>query len=180
MVVIIAEGKTDIEFLTDFIVDELNIKREKFETKDFKGKNNIFKLDCKIYDEIENELDIIDSVLITVDADDPKDPSHIRGYNETEVKLKELIEDLNFNIPIDYYIFCDDSKEGYLESFLLSVLENEQQECIKSFRECYKYELKDKFTYNTFYKQKEYPFDFSHPNFNKLKQKLKNIFKEEK
>ena len=176
MVVIIAEGKTDIEFLKDFILNELNISREKFEIKDFNGKNNIFKIDCKIYDEIENELDIIDSILITADADDPKDPSPIRGYKETESALKKLIKDLDFKISIDYYIFCDKNRKGYLESFLLSVLDDEQKECIEAFKECYKYELKDKLTYNTFYKQKAYPFDFNHPNFNELKTKLKNLF----
>ncbi len=178
MVVILTEGKTDIEFLKDFILTELKIQREKFEFKNFEGKDNIFKLNHKIYDEIENELDIIDSILIAVDADDPNEPSPIRGYKKTEKELKELIKNLNFNIPIDYYIFCDEKKEGYLESFLLSVLDNNQKECIQNFKECYKYDLTDKWVYNSFYKQKKYPFDYSHPNFNELRNKLKNLFKD--
>ena len=83
-----------------------------------------------------------------------------------------------FDVSVDYYIMCDEKKEGHLESFLLSVLEDEQKECIESFRDCYKYELTDKWAYNEFYKQKKYPFDFSHDNFKELKTKLTNLFKE--
>ena len=178
MVEIIVEGKTDAEFLNDFINSNFNIAREKFDIKVFDGKDNIFKLNHKYYDEIEEMLHIIDSIIIFADADDPNDTSPIRGFEETEKKLKELIENLDFNIPIDYYIFCDERKEGYLESFLLSVLDDNQKECIQSFKECYKYDLTDKWVYNSFYKQKNYPFDYSNPNFSQLKIKLQNLFKE--
>ncbi len=178
MVVIITEGKSDIEFLEDFILNTIKIAREKFEFKNFEGKDNIFQLNHKFYDEIENELDIIDAILITTDADNPNDTSSIRGYNETENKLKELINNLSFDVFIDYYIFCDEKKEGYLESFLLSVLDDNQKECIQNFKECYKYDLTDKWVYNTFYKQKKYPFNYSHPNFNELRVKLQNLFKD--
>ncbi len=178
MVVFVVEGKTDIKFFRDFI-EELDISKDRYEFKNFEGKDNIFKLNHKLYDEIEDELDIIDKILIAVDADDPKDYSPIRGYQETQKRLEELIEDLDFNIPIDFFIFSDQEKEkGYLESFLLSVLDDEQQECIKKFKECYKYDLSDKWVFKEFYKQKQYPFDYSHPNFNTLKQKLKNLFEE--
>jgi hypothetical protein len=30
--------------------------------------------------------------------------------------------------------------------------------------------------FNTFYKQKQHPFDYEHPNFNALKTKLNNLF----
>ncbi len=177
MVIIITEGKTDIEFVDDFIKSVLEIPRERYEFKNFEGKDNIFQVSHPIYDEIEKELDIVDAIFICVDADDPSDPSPIRGYNETEDALKRLKDDLGFDVPIDYYIFCDENREGFLESFLLSFLDDEQKACIQNFRECYKYELSDKWTYNSFYKQKQHPFDFSHPNFNDLKQKLTNLFK---
>ncbi len=176
MVEIIVEGITDAEFLKDFIESNFNITREKYEFKLFNGKDNIFKLNHKYYDEIEAELKIIDAIIIFVDADDPNDPSPIRGYEETKNSLKELIENLDFNIPIDYYIFCDENKEGYLESFLLSILDNTQKECIEKFKECYEYNTTDKWIYKDFYKQRKHPFDYSHPNFNKLKTKLKNLF----
>ena len=176
MVEIIVEGKTDAEFLKDFINSNFIVARERYDIKVFDGKDNIFKLNHKYYNEIEEMFHIIDSVIIFVDADDPNDPSPIRGYEETESKLNELIGNLDFNIPTDYYIFCDEKKEGYLESFLLSVLDNNQKECIQNFKEWYKYDLTDKWVYNSFYKQKRHPFDYSHPNFDKLKTKLKNLF----
>jgi len=118
MVVFVVEGKTDIEFFRDFM-NEFGISKDKYEFKNFEGKDNIFKLSHKLYDEIENELDIIDKIFIAVDADDPKDKSPIRGYQETQNRLKKLIEALGFDIPIDYFIFSDRKKEkGYLESFL--------------------------------------------------------------
>ncbi|NPA50376.1 MAG: hypothetical protein GXO02_01950 [Epsilonproteobacteria bacterium] len=179
MVVFIVEGITDKEFFEDFL-NSLNIEKAKYEFKIFKGKDNIFKLSHCLYNEIEKELDIIDKLFIAVDADDPKDKCPIRGYKQTEEKLKELIKNLDFKLPVDYFIFSDEEKEkGYLESFLLSVLDNEQKECIEEFKNCYKYELSDKWVFNTFYKQKKYPFDYNHPNFNELKQKLINLFKEE-
>ncbi|MEA2047040.1 MAG: hypothetical protein U9O64_01185 [Campylobacterota bacterium] len=41
---------------------------------------------------------------------------------------------------------------------------------------CFQYELTDKWVYNAFYKHNKYPFNFQHPNFTNLKQKLKNLF----
>jgi len=176
MVVIVTEGKSDIEFFEEFL-KELDISRERYEFKNFEGKDNIFKLNYSIYNEIEKELDIIDKLLIVVDADDSKDSSPIRGYKATEDQLKELITNLDFKIDIDYFIFHNGDKEsGYLESYLLSVLDDEQKVCIEEFKKCYRYNLSDKFVFNTFYKQKKYPFDFSHQNFNELKEKLINLF----
>ena len=176
MVIIITEGETDIEFIRDFIDASLNVPRDKYEFKNFEGKDNIFNRVHKIYDEIESELEIIDGIFITADADDPKDPSPIRGYHETEEALKALMGDLDFGVPMDHYIFCDDNREGFLESFLLSVLDDEQKQCVQNFKECYRYEISDKLTYNTFYKQRKHPFDFSHKNFTELKTKLQTLF----
>jgi len=176
MVTFIVEGDSDKDFFIDFLT-ELGITKDRYKIKIFNGKDNIFKLSCPLYDEIENELDIINKIFIAVDADDPKDKSPIRGYEETQKHLNNLIKDLEFDVFIDYFIFSDkDKNRGFLETFLLSVIEDEQKECIDNFRECYKYELSDKWVYNTFYKQKKYPFDFSHPNFDELKQKLINLF----
>jgi len=179
MVIIAYEGKSDGEFF-DTLLDEYSLKKNEVLYYDFKGKDNLFDISHQHYDEIENNyLSKVNKILLVVDADNDKDPNPNRGYIASEKKLKEIIEDLNFNIPIDYYIMCDKNKEGNLESFLLSILDNEQIECIHKFRKCYKYELTDKWAYNTFYKQKKEPFDFQHPNFNELKDKLINLFKTE-
>ena len=180
MVTIIVEGKTDEDFILDFIEKQFpNILRDKFNIKIFDGKDNIFKLNHDFYDEIEEEVKKgkIEKILILIDADDPKDNCPIRGYENSEKELQELIDNLDFNIEIDYYIFSDESKNnGYLETFLLSVLDTEQKDCIKAFRGCFKYNLSDKFVFNTFYKQKQYPFDYSHQNFGELKGKLRDLF----
>ena len=87
MVVIVVEGITDQEFLQDFLA-YLHIEKKWYEFKIFEGKDNIFKLSHPFYDEMENELDIIDKIFIAVDANDPKDSSPTRGYTQTEEKLQ--------------------------------------------------------------------------------------------
>jgi len=176
MVAILFEGKSDEKILNQ-ICEAYNLPKEQIKYLNFKGKDNIFNLNHQYYNRIEDELDIIDKIFIAVDADDPKDSCPTRGYTQTEEKLQELISDLNFDLMIDYFIFSDESKQkGYLESFLLSVLDEQQQKCINNFQNCYRYELSDKWVFNTFYKQKSHPFDYEHPNFNELKTKLKNLF----
>jgi len=171
MVGIIHEGKTDKEFFTT-LLETYNLPDTQNDIKyyNFEGINNIFNINHSYYDEIEKD-NILSSILIVIDAD--------KKHDEYDAKLNELIKDLSFNsIEVDYYIMCDDDKKGNLESFLLSILDDEQKLCIKHFRECYKYDLSDKWAYNTFYKQKKHPFDFNHPNFDELKQKLQNLFNE--
>jgi len=177
MVVFIVEGPTDKTFFEDFL-QEMDIPKSNYSFKIFEGKDNIFNLNHALYDEIEKELDIIDKLFIAVDADDPKDICPTRGFQETETKLNTLIDDLGFNIPTDYFIFSDENKQkGYLESFLLSVLDQEQKKCLENFRKCFfSNTLSDKWVYNSFYKQQKYPFDFHHPNFNTLRTKLQNVF----
>ena len=179
MVVIAFEGKSDGEFFNS-LLETYKLEKNRVNYYDFGGKDNLFNISHKFYDEIESNLSKIDKILLVVDADNEKDPNPNRGYKASEKKLIEIIQDLDFDVEIDYYIMCDIQKEGNLESFLLSILDNEQKKCINKFRDCYKYDLSDKWAYNTFYKQKKYPFDFNHENFNPLKQKLQNLFKEEK
>jgi hypothetical protein len=169
MVGIIHEGKTDREFFTA-LLEAYSLPNTQNDIKyyNFEGVDNIFKISHKYYDEIEKD-NILSSILIVIDADEK--------YDEYDAKLNKLIEDLSFDsIEVDYYIMCDDDKTGNLESFLLSILDDEQKLCIKQFRECYKYDLSDKWAYKTFYKHKKHPFDFNHPNFNELKQKLQTLF----
>ena len=177
MVIIAYEGKSDGEFFNT-LLDEYHLDKNEVVYYDFKGKDNLFNFNHEHYNEIEKKyLSKVYKILLVVDADNKKDPNPNRGYGASEKALKKLIKDLDFeDVSIDYFIMCDDSKEGNLESFLLSVLDDEQKECIDKFRECYKYKLTDKWAYNSFYKQKKEPFDFSHKNFNELKTKLKNLF----
>ncbi|CAA6819561.1 MAG: Unknown protein [uncultured Sulfurovum sp.] len=179
MVIIAYEGKSDGEFF-DSLLDTCGLDKDSVYYYDFEGKDNLFNISHQYYDEIEkNFLSKVNKILLVVDADNEKDPNPNRGFIASENKLKETIKGLSFFVPIDYYIMCDENNEGNLESFLLSILDDTQKECIQKFRDCYKYELTDKWAYNSFYKQKKEPFDFEHPNFNTLKQKLQTLFKEE-
>ena len=139
MVIIAYEGKSDGEFF-DTLLDEYTLDTNQVTYYDFEGKDNLFNTSHAHYDEIEKKyLNIVTHILFVVDADNDKDPNPNRGYDASEQALKALITDLNFeDTSIDYFIMCDENNEGNLESFLLSVLDDKQKECIKNFRECYK------------------------------------------
>ncbi|MCB4747324.1 MAG: hypothetical protein LGB54_01825 [Sulfurovum sp.] len=180
MVIIAFEGKSDGEFFNS-LLDEYGLDKTRVTYYNFRGKDNIFNIGHEYYDEIEKKyLSKLEKILFVVDADNDKDPNPNRGFEASKKALKQLIDDLGFDeVSIDYYIMCDEKREGNLESFLLSILDDEQKECIDNFKECYKYELTDKWAYNTFYKQKKEPFDFNHQNFDKLREKLEKLYEEQ-
>lgn len=171
MVALVHEGKTDKEFFNDLLQTfDLGSTEDKIKFVNFEGINNIFKVGHSLYDDLAEEINIgkISKLFIVIDAD--------FKYEKYLEKLEETIENLDFDIPIDFYIMCDENNKGNLESFLLSVLDNEQKDCFKSFIECYQYDLSDKKIYNIFYKDMKHPFDYNHQNFDELKQKLTNLF----
>jgi hypothetical protein len=179
MVIIAYEGKSDGEFF-DTLLDEYELDKNQILYYEFKGKDNLFNIKHKHYNEIEKKyLNKVSHILLVVDADNKKDPNPNRGYDTSKKALAKLIEDLSFeDVSMDYYIMCDENKEGYLESFLLSVLDDKQKKCIEKFKGCFEYELTDKWVYNSFYKHNKYPFDFKHPNFKNLKEKLEKMYEE--
>jgi hypothetical protein len=179
MVAILFEGKSDKEFF-DSLLTEYNLPKDQVIFKNFEGKDKFFDLSNKHYNDIEADINAgkIEKVLLVVDADNENDPNPNRGYASSEKKLQETIKSLGFQAPVEYHIMCDEKQEGNLESFLLSVLDEEQKKCVDSFKKCYKYELTDKWAYNTFYKQKRHPFDYNHRHFDLLKVKLTNLFQQ--
>jgi hypothetical protein len=179
MVIIAYEGKSDGEFF-DTLLDKYELDKNQILYYEFEGKDNLFNIGHKHYDEIEKKyLNKVSHILLVVDADNKKDSNPNRGYEASEKALNTLIEDLSFeDVLMDYYIMCDENKEGYLESFLLSVLDDKQKKCIEEFKGCFEYELTDKWVYNSFYKHNKYPFDFEHPNFKNLKEKLEKMYEE--
>jgi len=172
MVALLHEGKTDRAFFNNILKaynlpnDEENIKYY-----DFGGVDNIFKLNNRHYDILEEEINVgkVSKALIVVDAD--------YQYEDRENNLKKLIEDLEFDIEIDYFIMSGEDRTGNLESFLLSSLDDDQKECLKTFLDCYEHEFTQKHIYNIFYKDKRHPFDFNTPVFNELKSKLENLLR---
>ena len=172
MVAILHEGKTDRAFF-DTILKTYNLPNDEENVKyyDFGGVDNIFKLNHRHYDILEEEISVgkISKALIVVDADN--------HYDEREANLKTFIDDLDFNVDVDYFIMCSENHTGNLESFLLSSLDDDQKECLKTFLDCYEHEFTDKHIYNIFYKNKKHPFDFNTPVFNDLKLKLEKLLR---
>ncbi|MDO8261063.1 MAG: hypothetical protein Q7T50_06245, partial [Candidatus Magasanikbacteria bacterium] len=81
----------------------------------------------------------------------------------------------------DIYVTCNpNTKDGYLESLILSSIPKKQKECIETFLNCSEFKSKDnhKSILNQIYKiaYPNAPYDFSHKNFDELKQKLQNLF----
>lgn len=168
-------------FITDLKFDLIQV--------DFIGmgtKSNFFKKDNIDYRELKLSLEKedIQKVLFVVDADYKENDSKYGGYQKTKVELEKIIKLLNLEQQSDIYITCDPREKcGYLESLILSTIPKEQKECIETFLECSDFKSKEnhKAILNQIYKTAypKAPFNFSHPNFNELKQKLKNLFKEE-
>ena len=140
MVAILYEGKSDGQFFND-LLEKYALPKSKVVYYDFQGKDNLFNISHIFYNEIEEDIKSgrIQKILIIADADNPKDPNPHRGYEATKSKLQEIINNLDFSVPIEYYIMCDETQQGYLESFLLSVLDNKQKMCIEDFKNCFKY-----------------------------------------
>ena len=86
-----------------------------------------------------------------------------------------MITELDWKIEVDYYIFNKN-----LDYFIIETLDNKEnfigcEECFE-LKELNKNRKILTCIYKTLYPRK--PFDFSHPNFDTLKTKLKNLFKE--
>lgn len=176
MVLIAYEGQTDKNFLID-ILSSYSLNESLVIYENFEGKDNLLNYKHKYYDEIRNRTTKdINRILLIADADNKKDKNPNRGFDKTKKALDEVISNLDYSIDVEYYIMCDTDKNGTLESFLLSVLDEKQQECIETFKECYKYNLSDKWIHNSLYKQKKDPLNFNHKNFSLLKKKLLWLF----
>lgn len=125
MVKIICEGSSDknkIKELLDFL--DIEYSNDNFVVMG--NKSNIFKSNHDNYRTILTLIDAdkIDKILFVVDADYQKDNSEYGGYENSQNRLKELIEKLNIVEISSWFISCNpDSKDGYLESLLLSTVD---------------------------------------------------------
>ncbi len=189
-IAIVHEGnskKTHDNELLKLLLNEIGLDDKKVRFIGMKSKSNFFKLEYddyrKLKIDIENEL--LSKVLFVVDADYEENDSKYGGYQNTKVELERIIQELGLKEYSDIYITCDPNEQcGYLESLILSSIPQIQKECIETFLECSDFKSKEnhKAILNQIYKT-AYPsenFNFSHKNFNELKQKLKNLFEEDK
>jgi hypothetical protein len=115
----------------------------------------------------------IKKVLFIFDADFPENNHKDGGLEKSKITIKKLIQDLNWNIKTDYYIF-----DKNLDDFIMKTIE--KKACFEEFEKCLEIEAKNKNKkISTCIYKKLYPnspYDFSHQNFNELKTKLTNLF----
>jgi len=190
MIAILHEGnakKTADNKLIKLLIENLNLDENKVRFFGFGSKSNFFKKDIDAYKELITDIqeEIILKVLFIVDADYKKNDIQYGGFDNTLKEIIAIRKTLNIYEISDLYICCDFStKDGYLESLILSSIPKPQKECIETFLECSEFKSKenDKAILNQIYNNAypNAPYDFSSDKFDVLKQKLKNLFKEQK
>ena len=170
--------------LIKLLIEKLDLNIDEFKFFGMGSKCNFFKVDYKNYKELKLDIDLgnVSKVLFVVDADYEENDKTYGGYTNTKQELEKIIEELEIKDISDIYIMCEPASQcGYLESFILSTISKKQKECIETFLDCSEFKSKEnhKAILNQIYKiaYPNAPFDFSHPNFDELKEKLKNLFK---
>lgn len=186
-VAIICEGYNDVEFFKNLINHlskngEITISDET-EVKFYPcgGKTNVLDVNYRKYKDLKSELVRTKNILFVVDADDIKNDALYGGYENTQNALNEIIAKLEFQEVSSTYIMCDPiSKTGYLESFFLSTIPEQQRNCIEQFLECSQFKSKENHKailnqiYNIAYPNA--PYNFAHSHFEELKEKLISLF----
>ncbi len=185
MVAIVVEGKRDVTFFKNYITHYLKIEKNRYKIIKTDGKSILLDSDCEKYKNLCEDLDTnrVKKVLFIIDSDNAIDNPDIGGYENSCSFIEKLFLDLSIKDYANYFIACDpETQEGNIENLVVSTLSKKQEECIKSFLDCSELENNDGKRllgiYNYGYPEK--PYDFQHPNFNELKTKLKNLFKEQK
>jgi hypothetical protein len=171
MVKIIVEGDDDRKFIEKFFK---HLEIDKFEVEKMGGKSNL--LDFEKYKKLSSQKGLkFDKVLFLFDSDFEKDDKKCGGLVNSTKCIENLIKELNWEIKIDYYIF-----DKNLDYFLLETIKDCKNE-FDNFINCIDIvQLKpNKKPIANLYRDlypKE-PFDFSHKNFDILKQKIINLCK---
>jgi len=184
-VAILHEGnakKTNDNELLKLLIQKLELDSNKVVFFGMGTKSNFFKSEYPSYKNLKNSIENeeINKLLLVVDADYECNDNKYGGYQNTEKALKEIIAELGFKDYSDIYIVCEPkTQEGYLESLILSSIPPQHKNCIQDFLSCSEFKSKDnhKSILNQIYKiaYPNKPYDFSHKNFDKLKQKLRNL-----
>ena len=178
--------KTSDNQLLKLLMESLNLDIKKVKFIGMGTKSNFFKTNNFDYIEVVKDIrrEAIKKVLFVIDADYEENDLTYGGYKNTKLELEKTIKELKLEEHSEIYITCDPNEQcGYLESLILSSIPQTQKECIETFLECSDFKSKEnhKAILNQIYKTAypNAPFDFSHQNFNELKRKLKNLFKDE-
>ncbi len=179
-VAIICEGTSDRDFLKAFMAHHKIEATPNFYI--FKGKSFILDATHGKYEELKSVVDAEPhKLLFVVDADDAKNDVQYGGFQNTQQALNQVIAERKFEEVSSTYIMCDPTTHvGYLESLILSTISEHQKNCIQSFLDCSEFKSKENHKaifnsiYNTAYPGA--PYDFSHSNFDELKNKLLSLF----
>jgi len=185
-VAILHEGnsnKTNDNELLKLLLKNLNLDENKVEFFGFGAKSNFYKVDNVKYERLRLQIEeeSISKVLFVLDADYEENDNKCGGAEKTKAELEKIISELSLSGLSDIYVTCNpNTKDGYLESLILSSIPKKQKECIEIFLNCSEFKSKDnhKSILNQIYKiaYPNAPYDFSHKNFDELKQKLQNLF----
>jgi hypothetical protein len=185
-VAILHEGntkQTNDNGIIKLLLKNLNLDEDKVEFFGFGSKSNFYKLDNVKYKSLKLQIEeeSIGKVLFVVDADYESNDAKYGGLENTKLELEKIISELGLSEIFDIYVICNpQTKDGYLESLILSSIPEEQKECIETFLDCSEFKSKEnhKSILNQIYKMAypNAPFDFSDPNFDVLKEKLQNLF----
>jgi len=182
MVKIICEGSSDKNKIKE-LLRFLEIEHSDDNFVVMGNKSNIFKSNHDNYRTILALIDAdkIDRILFVVDADYQKDNSEYGGYENTQNRLKELIERLDIAEISSWFISCNpNSKDGYLESLLLSTVDENLRNCYDEFLDCIEFKEKNQHKYIMEQLHKitkpNKPYDFGHKNFEGLRKMLVELF----
>ena len=180
---IVVEGKSDkalIELLIEKtkILDINRIDINRIEFYIMGGKSNLLNHKHQNYKELSQKFETgkITKALFILDADSIVSDKQ-SGGEKTTGAISETLRKLKLDQNSDFYISCNpETKEGCLESLLLSTIPPKQSDCIQTFLTCSDFRSKDnsKVILNQIYR-KAYPDEpcyFSHKNFRVLKEKL--------
>jgi hypothetical protein len=183
MRVILHEGKDDKKYIKRVCSYlKLEVTDENF--YEMGDKSTFFKEDNPNYTLLKNNPRI-EKILFVLDSDYQDNDSKYGGYENSEREIKLVIEKLELLNKSDYCITCNpNTKDGYFETLFFSCVPNDLKKCYEEFMKCSGF--KEKENYKTIMTKlhemasPSKPYDFEHENFNELKQKLKNLFKDEK
>lgn len=176
---IICEGKTDREFLK-VLLTHCSISAEQIDFYVVGNKSGFFNPESKRYQELlpKIETDQLERVLFVIDADSVENDQKYGGFENTQRELSLIIQKFKIELNSKVFINCDpETKIGYLELLILATISAEQRACIKEFLNCSQFKSKENHKaivnqiYNIAYP--DAPYNFEHPYFDELKEKLK-------
>ncbi len=160
-------SNSEKNYIKNFLKNWFDIDLDRVRFYQMSGKSELLKKTHPNYKIMAQEK--LKKVLFILDADD--------DYEKTQKDIKNLIDNLDIDTKMNYFISCNpETKKGAIEDLLLSALESEKlKHCYEKFIFCI-----DNIEYNpkTLYKKmcditKGSPIDFEHKNLQELKNKLK-------